>query len=37
MADLFIDWNSFGGGFVVGLIGAWFVCDLVFPTLRKDK
>lgn len=35
MADLFIDWNSFGVGFFVGVVGAWFVCDLVFPINRK--
>jgi hypothetical protein len=34
MADIYIDWNSFGVGLVIGLGCAWFVCDLVFP-LRK--
>lgn len=36
MADIYIDWNSFGVGLVVGLVSAWFVCDLVFPTIKKD-
>jgi hypothetical protein len=36
MADIYLDWNSFGAGLVVGLVGAWFVCDLVFPTIKKD-
>ena len=35
MADLYLDWNSFGVGLVVGLIGAWFVSDLVFP-IKKE-
>lgn len=35
MADIYIDWNSFGGGLVFGLVCAWFVCDLVFP-VKKD-
>ena len=36
MADIYLDWNSFGGGFIAGLVCAWFVCDLVFPTVKKD-
>lgn len=35
MADIYIDWNSFGVGFVVGSVCVWFVCDLIFPSLRK--
>ena len=35
MADIYVDWNSFGVGLVVGLLGAWFVCDLVFP-IKKE-
>lgn len=35
MADLLIDWNSFGVGLVIGLICAWFVSDIVFP-IKKD-
>jgi hypothetical protein len=34
MADLYIDWNSFGVGLVVGSVCVWLVCDLVFP-VRK--
>ena len=34
MADLYMDWTSFGVGFTFGIICVWFVCDLVFP-LKK--
>lgn len=26
-----INWVSLGVGFVIGIIGSWLVCDLVFP------
>jgi hypothetical protein len=29
-----IDWVTLGVGFVIGVIGSWFVSDLVFP-IRK--
>jgi hypothetical protein len=35
MADIYLDWNSFGAGLVVGFICVWYVSDLVFP-LKKD-
>ena len=34
MADIYLDWNSFSVGLVVGFICVWFVSDLVFP-IRK--
>ena len=34
MADIYIDWNSFGVGLAVGFVCVWFVSDLVFP-IRK--
>jgi hypothetical protein len=35
MADMFIDWNSFGVGLVFGIVCVWFVSDLVFPIRKK--
>ncbi len=32
MADINIEWIWMGVGFVVGVVSAWFVSDLVFPT-----
>ena len=34
MADL--NWVQIGVGFVVGVIGSYLVCDLVFPVSDKD-
>jgi hypothetical protein len=35
MADIFIDWNSFCAGLVIGFVCVWVVSDLVFP-VKKD-
>ena len=35
MADIYIDWYSFGGGLAFGFMCVWFVSDLVFP-VKKD-
>jgi hypothetical protein len=32
MADISIEWMWMGLGFVVGVLSAWFVSDIVFPT-----
>jgi hypothetical protein len=34
MADLFMDWNSFCIGMVLGFAAAWFVSDIVFPVKK---
>ena len=34
MADIYLDWNSFGVGFIIGSVCVYLVCDLVLP-LRK--
>jgi len=31
-----INWVCIGVGFIAGVVGSWFVCDLVFPTIKKD-
>jgi hypothetical protein len=32
-----IDWITFGVGCIVGVIGSWYVCDLVYPINDKDE
>ncbi len=34
--SLNIDWITFGVGFVTGIVGSWFVSDLVFPVKNED-
>jgi len=31
-----INWVQIGVGFFAGVIASYFVCDLVFPTIKKD-
>jgi hypothetical protein len=35
--NITIDWVTLGVGFVIGIVGSWFVCDLVFPVSKKDE
>jgi len=32
-----IDWLQITIGFIAGIFGSWFVCDIVFPVGEKDE
>lgn len=36
MTGIQIDWMWMGAGFIIGIICAWFVSDLVFPVRNKN-
>lgn len=37
MLDLYIDWTCISMGFIIGVVSAWLVSDLVFPLNNKNK